>query len=163
MRCHVEPRILRCICQVQARQYHTTPISREAKSNAKQPVIDRLDGEIDAMPWNVMQHNNRKSFVKWASTKGRQYRDCPTQPGTNYLDGKPYPFPLNPTFQPQAPISKETKENVYEDWIAGSGLQQVSLKFGLSLARVEAILKLRKVQDTWHDQVSTLEALLRLI
>lgn len=84
---------------------------------------------------------------------------APEVPGTNYLDGKVNPFPLNPQFQPQAPLSQRIKDEVYEDWRSGTGLRQLSQKYGISLERVEAILKLQEVRSRWATEVRACQLL----
>ncbi|CCG84986.1 protein of unknown function [Taphrina deformans PYCC 5710] len=112
--------------------------------------------ESSSLSQNSISHSHRKAFCKWATTKGLVHRDAPQQPGTNYLDGKSHPFPLNPQFQPKPPISSETRVRVYDDWKSGLGIQQLSMKYSISLQRVEAILKLQQVSIRWTTESSRL-------
>lgn len=140
-------------------------IARYLCENDEKPT-DRADPDVEdnhsknkgpetsMLSQNAISHSHRKAFCKWATTKGLTHRDVPSQPGTNYLDGKTYPFPLNPQFQPKPPISSQTKVRVYDDWKSGLGIQQLSMKYGISLHRVEAILKLHQVSVRWSNEVS---------
>ena len=110
------------------------------------------DGELSK---NANSHSHRKAFVRWVSGPGKRYIDATREPGTtNYLDGKSHPFPLNPMFRPQPPVSETVKASVIQDWQNGTGLRQISTKYGVTLERVEAILKLKQVRDRWTEEVS---------
>lgn len=108
------------------------------------------------LPRNTLMHSHRKAFVQWATSKGQQYKAAPQVKG-NYLDGKSYPFPLNPHFQPRPPLPQKICEDVWNDWKMGTGLHQISLRNGIALERVEAILKLHQIRRRWTEQVSHVE------
>ena len=114
-----------------------------------------VSGRDGMLSKNASSHSHRKAFVRWVSGHGKQYVDVARAPGTtNYLDGKSHPFPLNPMFRPKPPISDTVKDGVVQDWQSGTGLRQISTKYGVTLERVEAILKLKQIRDRWTGQVS---------
>lgn len=98
------------------------------------------------MSKNAMDHKHRKAFVTWLQSKGKQFEQPSRKGGPNYLDGKPYPFPLNPTFQPLPPLDQATKTAIYEAWKAGKTLSQLTQSFGVSFERLEAILHLQQIK-----------------
>lgn len=109
----------------------------------------------ESMSKNAASHSHRKAFVRWVSGQGQRYSGAAREPGmTNYLDGKAHPFPLNPMFRPQPPVSSAIKDGIVQEWQNGTGLRQISSKFGVTLERVEAVLALRQVRDQWTEQVS---------
>jgi len=63
------------------------------------------------------------------------------------------PFPLNPYCKTNYMISNDTKLQIYDD-IENKGLssQQVSQKYGLKIPRVEAIVRLLKVENKWENK-----------
>ncbi|SMN21457.1 similar to Saccharomyces cerevisiae YGR165W MRPS35 Mitochondrial ribosomal protein of the small subunit [Maudiozyma saulgeensis] len=63
------------------------------------------------------------------------------------------PFPLNPYCKTNYMISNETKLQIFDD-IENKGLssQQVSQKYGLKIPRVEAIVRLLKVENKWENK-----------
>jgi hypothetical protein len=108
------------------------------------------------MSRNAASHSHRKSFVQWVNGPGKTYaRPAEGRNRTNYLDGKTHPFPLNPAFQPTPPLSSSVKQQIVEDWKVGVGLRQLSTKWGVSLERIDAILKLQQVREKWDAQVSS--------
>ncbi|CCH59482.1 hypothetical protein TBLA_0B06590 [Henningerozyma blattae CBS 6284] len=62
------------------------------------------------------------------------------------------PFPQNPHCHTNYIVTEELKARIYED-IHTEGLspQQVSLKYGLKVARVEAIDRLYKIEQNWEN------------
>ncbi|KAI0684764.1 eukaryotic mitochondrial regulator protein-domain-containing protein, partial [Cytidiella melzeri] len=79
---------------------------------------------------------------------GLQYKDPRPQ---NWLGGN-RPFPLNPTFQPPAPISDELKDVIYEKFMdnpAQNGVRELAALYGLSIKRVDAVLRLKGLEENW--------------
>lgn len=138
-----------------------TPFSSQAvtevpaSSNTDPLSIDEvLSSQSLPVSFNTVSHSHRKSFVRWIETKGKQYQAPNNSFSTNYLDDKPHPFPLNPQFQPQPPLPQDVKTTIYADWQSGIGLRQLSQTYGISLERVEAVLKLEEVGQQWTSEVS---------
>lgn len=62
------------------------------------------------------------------------------------------PFPLNPTFKPSAPVSDQLKTIIYEKFMANPTQNSVRLLaelHGLSMKRVDAILRLKGLEQHW--------------
>ncbi|TFK56771.1 hypothetical protein OE88DRAFT_1603966, partial [Heliocybe sulcata] len=82
--------------------------------------------------------------------EGARYRN-PIQP-RNYLGGRSCPFPLNPSFRPPAPLSDRLRKQIWEDFIADpdvNGVRELSSRYGLSMKRVDAILRLKGLEAHW--------------
>ena len=63
------------------------------------------------------------------------------------------PFPLNSKCFTNLQISKETKAQIVEDILVNQiSSQQAALKYGLKIQRIEAILKLQEVENSWEQQ-----------
>lgn len=147
---------MRSVCSfrtIRVRHFSGSPLicntaeGADAQTNNTRPAAEGLSR-------NATQHSHRKAFIQWATTRGEQYKLFDPQKPRNYLDGKSHPFPLNPQFQPQLPVSTTTRDAIYSDWRAGAGLRQISQGYGIALDRVEAILKLQEVSKRWQEEVS---------
>ena len=62
------------------------------------------------------------------------------------------PFPMNPSFKPPAPISDKTKSDLYALYMrdpAKNNVRALSELYGISLKRVDAILRLKGMEQSW--------------
>jgi hypothetical protein len=63
------------------------------------------------------------------------------------------PFPLNSKCVTNLQVSNETKAAIVDDVLLNKiPSQQVALKYGLKIQRIEAILKLRAIEESWEEQ-----------
>ena len=63
------------------------------------------------------------------------------------------PFPLNPSFKPPTPISDAVKTEIWNDFMADpakSDVRHLAQRHGLSIARVDAILRLKGLEEHWR-------------
>ena len=63
------------------------------------------------------------------------------------------PFPLNPSFKPPTPISDSIRTAIWNDYIADPVMFNVRVlaqRHGLSIARVDAILRLKGLEEHWQ-------------
>lgn len=65
------------------------------------------------------------------------------------------PFPQNPHCKTASILSHELKEKIYKD-ITEQGLhtQEVAHKYGIKLPRIEAVVKLQKIEKQFKEEVS---------
>ncbi|TDL28154.1 hypothetical protein BD410DRAFT_347906 [Rickenella mellea] len=84
----------------------------------------------------------------WLHGEGLKYRD--PRRGPNWL-GTDVPFPLNPSFSPRPPLSDKTKNAIYHSFMRGSTLRWLSSAYGISLKRVDAILRLKGLEEHWKE------------
>ncbi|KAJ7922923.1 eukaryotic mitochondrial regulator protein-domain-containing protein, partial [Mycena leptocephala] len=62
------------------------------------------------------------------------------------------PFPLNPSFKPPAPISDAIRSRMYTDYMLDpetNSVRALSQKYHISLKRVEAILRLKGLEEAY--------------
>ncbi|KAI7905942.1 eukaryotic mitochondrial regulator protein-domain-containing protein [Cokeromyces recurvatus] len=88
----------------------------------------------------------RRKFHEWVNGEGAKYRR-PAKGTTNYLGETP--FPTNPLFKPRPPLSDARRQEIYDAFISDPKtwtVRQLATKYGLSLKRVEAILKLKSAE-----------------
>lgn len=107
------------------------------------------------------------SYETWLQGPGRQFKD-PHRP-RNWLGGQVVeylsssivfspdtslqPFPLNPTFKPPTPVSDELRTLIYTQYMAnpaGNGVRALASRYGLSMKRVDAILRLKGLEAHWQ-------------
>ena len=62
------------------------------------------------------------------------------------------PFPLNPSFKPPTPVGEHTKQLIYDHFMsnpAENHVRALAALHGLSIARVDAILRLKGLEEHW--------------
>ncbi|KAI0363051.1 hypothetical protein BV20DRAFT_1007847 [Pilatotrama ljubarskyi] len=89
------------------------------------------------------------SYAQWLRTEGVKYKE-PHRP-KNWLGGEP--FPLNPTFKPPTPISDAVRTKIWNEYMldpAKFNVRVLAQRHGLSIARVDAILRLKGLEEHWR-------------
>ncbi|KAG8994285.1 hypothetical protein FRB94_008399 [Tulasnella sp. JGI-2019a] len=92
------------------------------------------------------------TFEAWLSRIGTQFKD-PLPGRTNWL-GVTCPFPMNPSFKPRPPISDAQRQTIFDAHAANPELNSVralSERFGISLKRIEAIIRLKALEFKWKQ------------
>ncbi|WWC59921.1 mitochondrial 37S ribosomal protein mS45 [Kwoniella dejecticola CBS 10117] len=88
-------------------------------------------------------------FADWIKSEGSQYRDVPRGQKAKWLGDK-VPYASNPTFRPPPPLSDYMQNQVYTELRRGRKVAELAEKFNISKARVEAIRKLKEVEDEFN-------------
>ncbi|ORY86769.1 eukaryotic mitochondrial regulator protein-domain-containing protein [Protomyces lactucae-debilis] len=149
----LKPRRLPCVRQFSAARIVCNTAESPARSEATSPTSTTRGRSEMPLSRNAASHSHRKAFVQWVNGPGKIHASPAEGRGrTNYLDGKTHPFPLNPAFQPSPPLARSIKQDIIQDWKTGIGLRQLSTKWGVSLERIDAILKLQAVREKWDTQ-----------
>ncbi|KAL7285522.1 hypothetical protein ACG7TL_000624 [Trametes sanguinea] len=89
------------------------------------------------------------SYAVWLRTEGAKFKD-PFKPN-NWLGGE-VPFPLNPTFKPPTPISDAVRTAIWNEYMLDPvkfNVRVLAQRHGLSIARVDAILRLKGLEQQW--------------
>ncbi|KAF8140675.1 eukaryotic mitochondrial regulator protein-domain-containing protein [Boletus edulis] len=74
----------------------------------------------------------------------------------NWL-GRDVPFPLNPSFKPPIPLSDELRTRLYRAYMIDPKLNSVralAARHNISIKRVDAILRLKGMEESWKKEVS---------
>ncbi|KAI8990934.1 eukaryotic mitochondrial regulator protein-domain-containing protein [Mycotypha africana] len=120
-----------------------TTTEEEAKTKTADAAV-----ETDAEPAEAINPSRRrKRFLEWIKGQGAKY-SRPSEGSTNYL-GDSYPFPKNPLFRPRPPLSDALRQEMYDLYISDSAkwtIRKLATKYGISLKRVEAVLKLKDAE-----------------
>ncbi|KAJ8483155.1 hypothetical protein ONZ51_g4888 [Trametes cubensis] len=85
----------------------------------------------------------------WLRKEGVKYRE-PHKP-KNWLGGE-VPFPLNPTFKPPTPLSDDVRTAIWREYMLDPvqyDVRKLAQRHGLSIARVDAILRLKGLEEHW--------------
>ncbi|KAI9002241.1 eukaryotic mitochondrial regulator protein-domain-containing protein [Gaertneriomyces semiglobifer] len=132
------------------RSFHISSVVREAgkvEATKRQATFIRESAKQEADAW-LKRHEDRYKHVTTAV----------------YVGGKDTPFPMNPFFKPKPPISDATRSAIYalyeEDphtWTP----RLLATRFGLSIVRVQAVIRLKALEAQWKEQNKPLQTELR--
>ncbi|KAH9897818.1 eukaryotic mitochondrial regulator protein-domain-containing protein [Cubamyces lactineus] len=88
------------------------------------------------------------TYAAWLRKEGVKYRE-PHKP-KNWLGGEP--FPLNRTFKPPTPLSDDVRTAIWREYMLDPvkyDVRRLAQRHGLSIARVDAILRLKGLEEHW--------------
>ncbi|KAG9305053.1 hypothetical protein G9A89_007456 [Geosiphon pyriformis] len=92
-----------------------------------------------------------KRVQKWLAEKGYSFRN-PVPGTTNYSAGT-HPFPMNPLFKPKPPLDNAIKDKIYIMFTEnGQSTVNIGEELGISIKRVEAVLKLKHQEKKMISQ-----------
>ncbi|RIA98038.1 eukaryotic mitochondrial regulator protein [Glomus cerebriforme] len=149
------------------RTYYSTPIlfdKNETTPLPKEEAVDTAQSKASSeeAPGGFTLNPGRARRPKyklWLLNEGNKFANFYDRP--NYLDAN-IPFPMNPFFKPQPPLNDHAKEEI---WVKFTEAEQTPRKigtdYGISLKRVEAILKLKKMEKDMVKKGITLQVDLR--
>lgn len=95
-------------------------------------------------------------FDEWIQSDARVYKQPKPGMGPNWIGDTP--FPLNPSFNPPAPVRQSTKTEIWRLHSSSPAqwtIRALSEKFSIGLQRMEAILRLKALENEWTAQVSS--------
>ncbi|KAI9311535.1 eukaryotic mitochondrial regulator protein-domain-containing protein [Dichotomocladium elegans] len=124
--------------------------NEEEKKEQPADVTVEAEAEAEAAPAEeepkepVKLSRRRRRFHEWVKEDGARFVR-PSQGTTNYIGATP--FPNNPLFQPRPPLSDQRRQEIYETFAANPedwSIRKLATKFGISMRRVEAVLKLKE-------------------
>ncbi|GJN87280.1 hypothetical protein Rhopal_000228-T1 [Rhodotorula paludigena] len=104
-----------------------------------------------------------KGYRAWLNGEGARFRRG-VQGRTNWIGDTP--FPLNPTFAPLPPLADSIKSKIYNAYVHNILLKDatdsqvvraVSSKFGVSMDRVRAIIRLKELEKKWKEEGRALQ------
>lgn len=95
-------------------------------------------------------------YQEWFSGDGKQYEEAPPGRGPFWIGDTP--FPLNPSFDPPPPLSRDQKLTIWKLHSSDpeNSIRVLSGKFGISMERIRAILRLQALESEWTQEVSKL-------
>lgn len=128
-----------------ARGYATARRSRGASDEPTEGASESRDS---------FRRAKTLSYPEWLNSEGVQYRHAKKGEKAKWFGGA-FPFPNNPSFRPPPPLSNELQNKIYAELRAGQRtVGAISQQFSVSKARIEAIRKLKQVEEEFRRQVS---------
>lgn len=94
-------------------------------------------------------------YPEWKRSQGKAFEKPPPGQGPFWLG--PTPFPLNPSFAPPPPVSHAVKETMWKLHTADPqkhSVRVLSVRFGIPMERVVAILRLMALEAEYRREVS---------
>ncbi|KAJ1976357.1 hypothetical protein H4R33_006455 [Dimargaris cristalligena] len=151
--------------------FHTQTVLRDDTTPSKPPTDSQPPAEVDGesasletaeegeeaaakVPRGRASKDVRlKKSLSWLYQQdGWQYGQAKLGQ-TNYIGGR-LPFPMNPAFIPRTPTSDGMRTALYEEWVADpekATPRLLAARYRISIARVEAILKLKILEKRQVD------------
>ncbi|KAF8599552.1 hypothetical protein BDV93DRAFT_609141 [Ceratobasidium sp. AG-I] len=139
---------------------HVQIISQRTFASSSSLRDDDAGGEDGTFKKGKRSKVDPQLVEDWFRGEGLPYLN-PTPGKSNWLGGD-VPFPDNPTFRPPPPLSDVVKSAVYDRYLktleTGRSKAQaheqtvraLSEKFGISIARVEAIIRLKQHEQEYQ-------------
>lgn len=134
------------------RQFHSTTFNGEEK-DTESPQEDAEQSSPAEEVEPVKLSRRRRKFHEWANGEGKKYKE-PSQGTTNYIAQTP--FPMNPLFKPVLPLSDAVREKIFQQYVSEPEkwtVRKLATEHNLSLARVDAILKLKAQEKQMMGEV----------
>ena len=103
----------------------------------------------------------RVRYPAWRKSIGKEYKYVVPGAKAKWLGGaivsalrspvySSQPYPMNPSFRPPAPLGDEAQDVLYAQMKAGQKtLGEISAEYNVSIARLEAIRKLKQVEESF--------------
>ncbi|GBB86856.1 hypothetical protein RclHR1_01330010 [Rhizophagus clarus] len=153
---YTRKQLLCSLCYNHKRTYHSTPALLN-KDETPPPPIEEKENADTPQPEapKVSKRIRRPKYKLWLVNEGKNFTNIYDKP--NYLGGS-IPFPMNPLFKPQPPLNDRTKEEIWLKFTQeGQIPRKIGIDYGISLKRVEAILKLKKLEKDMVGKGITLQ------
>ncbi|CAG8622838.1 16758_t:CDS:2 [Acaulospora morrowiae] len=147
------------ICSHCCKNYHSTSqllTTKDSSNNIEKKNNEKEGLSEESKTTQVRRRIKRFLFKEFLAQEGKLY-EMPKFNGPNYLGSSNCPFPMNPYFKAQPPLSDTFKEVVWDMFMQGITIREIGTKMGISLKRVEAILKLKKLEKDMIAQGLTIQ------
>ncbi|CCM03643.1 uncharacterized protein FIBRA_05787 [Fibroporia radiculosa] len=135
--------------------------AKAAQDSVEDKVID-LTLNDNSEPENVARSISRTSSrtdpnraAPQSKSNGTTRRKAASGTSSNGALINSTPFPLNPSFKPPAPVSDRLRSVIYQEYMSNPKMytvRKLSERHGLSIQRVDAILRLKGLEDHWRKK-----------
>ncbi|KAL1920950.1 mitochondrial 37S ribosomal protein mS45 [Calcarisporiella thermophila] len=149
-----ESRVLYGFVSYRGYQSTLTRFSQEQDVSDTQDPSDQAS--LDPPP-TATQGRRRRKFLQWLTSDGERFRK-PTFGQTNYVGSTP--FPMNPLFKANAPLSDKTRETIYQLYTNDPTRwtpRHLAQKFNISIRRAEAVIKLKNLERDIEEKGFSLQ------
>ncbi|GAA6052698.1 hypothetical protein JCM3770_007180 [Rhodotorula araucariae] len=147
----------------------TADAPAEAASSTEPVAAEPMAGDTGALDAAADEAalqptgTSNKGFRAWLGGEGARFRKG-VHGRTNWIGDTP--FPLNPTFNPLPPLADSIKTKIYNAYLHNILLKDatdsqvvraVSTRFGVSMDRVRAIIRLKELEKRWKEEGRALQ------
>ncbi|CAO1632825.1 unnamed protein product [Parajaminaea phylloscopi] len=137
-----------------SRTFVTSHISRASSDRQDDGEFGGFATEKDARRSRIEEMGRSlPPFDEWKEGVGRELFEKAGGKGPYWLSRTP--FPLNPSFCPVAPVSKKVRDELWKlhnQNTRKNSVRHLSSRFGLTVERVQAVLRLRALEQEMKDQ-----------
>ncbi|WVN85836.1 uncharacterized protein L203_100988 [Cryptococcus depauperatus CBS 7841] len=144
-----------------AQEQPTEQQPQQSLEHTEQEPVESLESmPLDPSPipkrMNLELRGGRIFFRDWMRVEGEQYRVTVKGQKAKWLGGS-VPYASNPTFRPPPPLSNYLQNEVYQELQRGQSVASLATKYNISKARIDAIRKLKEVEDEFRRRSLTLQ------
>ena len=120
-------------------------------ADGRRPARPNRDGARRGIPRRPLP-----PFQEWVRTDGEQYRYPAPQKGPHWVASTP--FPLNPAFRPPPPVHQSVRDEMWRlhtEAPAQWTVRALADRYRVSLAKAEAVLRLKALEEEFVHEVRT--------
>lgn len=101
---------------------------------------------------NTLRHKQRLMMAQWLMSPEVQKAKSSSSGNVGLGPNTNQPFPLNPFFKPPRPISHSLRMKITDEYLQGASIEVLARKFNTSPQRIEALIKLRRINDEFEEK-----------
>ncbi|KND03843.1 uncharacterized protein SPPG_01299 [Spizellomyces punctatus DAOM BR117] len=136
-----------------SRSFRTTPKCRD------EAVSDESSQSAETKLTLTPQELARQRADAWLKEEsgGLKFKNAST---ATFVGKGDRPFPMNPLFRPQAPLNDATRNEIFKFYLEDPKHwtpRALAEHFGLSIVRVQAILRLKALGEQWKKEDKPLQ------
>ena len=134
----------------------TQQVETSVESGQQHDSMGGDRSESNPSPRQSGRRENLPPYPVWRNSIGKQYEHPPPGSKGPFWIGET-PFPLNPSFNPPAPVAHKTKEDMWKLHSSDpstNNIRKLSTQFGIPKERVIAILRLMALEKEFKKEVS---------
>ncbi|KAF8899223.1 eukaryotic mitochondrial regulator protein-domain-containing protein [Infundibulicybe gibba] len=123
-------------------------LAPEPPSEEPEPALEAIAEAPESQGGLGEEVTKPETYNEFIEAIGASFKNA--QP-RNWLGGE-VPFPMNPSFRPPAPISDAQRSRIYAEFMMDpetNSVRALSQRYHLSLKRVDAILRLKGLENAW--------------
>lgn len=113
-----------------------------------------LQGEYHENKYYYVPQNNVPNYIVPDGVPLVSSTETPSYRGNNGRDPTVNPFPQNPHCKTASIVSDDLKRKIHSAHVEkGILTQELAHKFGMKISRIEALIRLQTIEDSWKEQV----------
>lgn len=155
----LNPSKARCPFSTSAIRHSADPSPLETTSSVQQSQTSEQSFRNTSASGSTSQRRGDgplPEYAEWRKKQAKAFQDTPRGQGPFWLGQTP--FPLNPSFQPPAPVAHSVRDTMWKLHKADSkrnSIRALSGRFSVPMERTVAILRLMALEDEFKKEVSS--------